>query len=232
MAFTAWSQWQAAKRIYRNINTILDFKYPNSQTTPSTSTITDIELQNDSPIQLQRPPPWTIVHGFYATMGGFVFDTQEIPHDQKFLPGSLDRVTLDSHALYVVAIATPELFPRLRTEEIKDKSKANGLAKTIACLQAIWFTAQCIQRIAQGLSISILELNTLAHAFFTLVAYCLWWSKPSDIDEPTIIRGTHADGLCALLCMHSCRDWHHESPYLVFRKETISVGDTTAEHSG
>lgn len=65
-------------------------------------------------------------------MGGFAFDMQDLPEHQKFLPESLDRMALGPHALYGVAIAAPELFPRLRPEEIQDKSKANGISKTIA----------------------------------------------------------------------------------------------------
>jgi hypothetical protein len=182
----------------------------------------DIERQsNNSTSKSSRPPRWTIIHGFYATMGGFAFDTQELPAEEKFLPASLDRVTLDSDALYALAIATPELLPRLRTEEIQDKSKANNFAKTITCLQAAWFMAQCIYRLALGYSISTLQLNTLAHVIFTLIAYWLWWSKPVDINEPTIIRGDHAYGFCALLCMFSGKDWDGEMQVLEFQPEAV-----------
>ncbi|KAL2117517.1 hypothetical protein VTJ04DRAFT_7177 [Mycothermus thermophilus] len=175
----------------------------------------------------QNPPPrWTLEHGFYAAMGAFAFDTQDLPEHQKFLPESLDRMALGPHALYAVAIAAPELLPRLRPEEIQDKSKANGIAKTIACLQATWFTAQCIYCLAQGFdSISILELNSLAHALFALIAFFLWWHKTVDIEEPTVIRGPGADGLCALLCMISCYDWkkYPEADCLIFDHGKINL---------
>lgn len=151
----AFWQWKAAKKITRTINLILDIQYGDSD-----------PQDGDEETSHPRPPRWTLDHGFYAAMGGFAFDTQDLPESQKFLPKSLDRVSLEAHALYAVAIMTPELLPRLRTEEIRDKSKANGLAKTIACLQAIWFTAQCMQRIIQGLAISILELNTVCCFLF------------------------------------------------------------------
>lgn len=51
------------------------------------------------------------------------------------------------------------------------------------CL-AIWFCAQCFTRFHQGLSISLLELNTFGHAICTLFTYVLWWHKPLDIEEP------------------------------------------------
>jgi hypothetical protein len=112
----------------------------------------------------------------------------------------------------------PTLLTPLPKEDIKDKSKANGLAKAITCLQATWFTVQCVYRIVQGLSLSLLELNTVAHALFTLVAYCLWRDEPFDIETPTIIRGQDADGICALLCRASNTDWKTEIPRSGWRR--------------
>lgn len=37
-------------------------------------------------------------------------------------------------------------FPDLSEEDIKSKSKANGLAKGLICFQALWFIAQCLTR--------------------------------------------------------------------------------------
>ena len=51
-------------------------------------------------------------------------------------------------------------------------------------MAASWFCAQCFTRCAQGLAISLLELNTFGHAVCTLIIYGLWWSKPLGIDEP------------------------------------------------
>ncbi|SPO07084.1 uncharacterized protein DNG_09778 [Cephalotrichum gorgonifer] len=56
-----------------------------------------------------------------------------------------------------------------------------------------WFCAQCITRLEQQLSISLLELNTFGHAICTLLVYCLWWSKPLDIAEPEIIPVENED---------------------------------------
>ncbi|KAL2115834.1 hypothetical protein VTJ04DRAFT_10089 [Mycothermus thermophilus] len=118
-------------------------------------------------------------------MWGSAFDTQELPAKQKFLPVSLDRVTLDSDALP----------------------------------PGLWLNASIA--FALGYSISTLELNTLAHVIFTLIAYWLWWSKPVDINEPTIIRGDRANGFCALLCMFSWKDWDGEMQVLEFQPEAV-----------
>ncbi|KAK0673195.1 hypothetical protein QBC41DRAFT_187358, partial [Cercophora samala] len=137
--------------------------------------------RRDHPV---RPPKWTTTHGFFLDMGGMAFNTQLLPDNQKFIPGGKEQVSLTWEGLQVLASATPELFPLLEKNSIYDKSKANGLAKALACLQAVWFVVQCIFRLADGISISALELNTFCHAIFALIAYCFWWHKPYDVGEP------------------------------------------------
>ncbi|KAK3385864.1 hypothetical protein B0H63DRAFT_523179 [Podospora didyma] len=70
-------------------------------------------------------------------------------------------------------------------EDILDKSKRDDIAKTIVCIQTIWFCLQCITRI--GLPITLLEFNTFEHAVCTLLIYVLWWHKPMDIRRPTVL---------------------------------------------
>ncbi|KAL8980024.1 MAG: hypothetical protein Q9205_004780 [Flavoplaca limonia] len=94
-----------------------------------------------------------------------------------------------------------EVIPFVSEEEIWDKSKANALAKTTVCIQATWFCAQCIARIAQQMPTSLLELHTVAHAVCALLVYILWWSKPLDVQEPTVIDVGQSDtarNVCAL----------------------------------
>ena len=69
-------------------------------------------------------------------------------------------------------------FPSITEEEIDDRSKADGLARGILVLQTTWFIAQCISRTAQGLSITEIELITLAIAALNGLLYFLWWNKP------------------------------------------------------
>ncbi|KAE9392714.1 hypothetical protein BT96DRAFT_830269, partial [Gymnopus androsaceus JB14] len=127
---------------------------------------------------------WTPVHSFFAVMGGFVFDTTG---GEPFLPGSKVRTTLTPEGVAFLMRHSPELIPHLTKEQILDKSKADGLSKTLVCLQAGWFCLQCIARVAQRLPISLLELTTVAHALCMLVAYFLWWNKPLNVREPVII---------------------------------------------
>lgn len=75
----------------------------------------------------------------------------------------------------------------ITVEEIADKSKGNGLAKILVCVQSIWFCIQCVARLAQHLPLSLLEINTAAHALAAVTTYLLWWHKPLGIERPTSV---------------------------------------------
>ena len=89
----------------------------------------------------------------------------------------------------------------MSAEQISDRSKANHLAKSIICLQALWYCTQFFARLGTGLPLLLLELNTLAHSICALLIYFLWWQKPLDIEEPTVLRTATSDAyrdFCAL----------------------------------
>jgi len=72
-------------------------------------------------------------------------------------------------------------FPSITEAEIKDRSKADSLAKGISVLQTTWFIAQCISRKVEGLITTEVELITLAFAVLNKILYFLWWNKPLDV---------------------------------------------------
>ncbi|OCL06927.1 hypothetical protein AOQ84DRAFT_320689 [Glonium stellatum] len=126
------------------------------------------------------------VHSYYSVMGGFTVDENAIPPIVIDSSDRSTRLTLTS------------------AEQIEDKAKANGLAKTIVCVQATWFCFQCLTRVIQGLSISILELNVFAHSLCALLIYVLWWHKPLDVGQPIMIRGEGLKELVALMSISTC----------------------------
>jgi hypothetical protein len=114
-------------------------------------------------------------------MGGLAY---EIPVEGSNGP----RVTrLTAEAVKLLTEKDPRSIPDISLSIILDKSKANSFAKFIVCAQALWFCAQCIFRLAVGLSASLLELNTLGHCVCALFTYQLWWSKPLDVEEPFML---------------------------------------------
>lgn len=81
----------------------------------------------------------------------------------------------------------------ISSKDIKDKSKHDGITKFVALSQVLWFSAECITRLAQGLPVSLLELNTFVHTLYALITYALWWKKPFDVDRPTVIKNIPDD---------------------------------------
>lgn len=159
-------------------------------------------------------------------LGGLAFDATKDPI--KFWPHGLERAALSPcFVIWCVENGYQEMVPRISAQTIKDKSKANGLAKGLICIQALWFCAQFVTRLSQRLPISLLELNTFAHALCALLVYGFWWSKPFDIEEPTPIF-THGSeklrSLCAKASFHSHLDLYfmaaNNSRFFVQRKHS------------
>lgn len=96
-----------------------------------------------------------------------------------------------------------QIFPDLSEQEIQDKSRSDGLAKTLLLVQLLHFCASCTARIAQQLPLSLLEFFTLAHALCTVTTCIVWWRKPFGVLEPTLITGERADELVAYMLFTS-----------------------------
>ncbi|KAI9431129.1 hypothetical protein F5148DRAFT_1006362, partial [Russula earlei] len=115
---------------------------------------------------------WTITHGFFATMGGFMEYEGNRPI-RVLLPEQLTSYSLTGNGD----------FPRIAKEEIEDKSKGDFISKSLVVLQTGWFVTQCIARGIQGLTITELELVTVAFAALNFVMYLLWWDKPLNVQR-------------------------------------------------
>ncbi|KAH9959115.1 hypothetical protein BC827DRAFT_1344270 [Russula dissimulans] len=114
---------------------------------------------------------WTLTHGFFATMGGFMEYEGNQPI-RVLLPDELESYSLTGNGD----------FPRISKMEIQDKSKGVFISKAIVILQTSWFVIQCIARGVQGLPITELELATIAFAGLNFVIYVLWWDKPLNVE--------------------------------------------------
>lgn len=150
-------------------------------------------------------PDWTATHGFFALMGGFALDLSRRPDLLPPLPNGRTRLVLTPKAVEWLANARPDLWPNLSAEQIRDKSKANHLAKTLICAQAAYFCVHFLSRLGLGLAVTLLEINTFAHAFCALVVYLVWWDKPLDVDQPVLIPvdDQEAASICAAMFLSS-----------------------------
>lgn len=127
----------------------------------------------------ERKHPWTIKHAFFARMGGFGLYIPPLPDHLRFLPKDNPEDT------YLITPTGMELLaqypdahkdiPDISKDEINAMSRASAFAKFIVCGQAIWFICQVLIRLIQHLPISLLELNTVAHAICVLLTFVYWW---------------------------------------------------------
>ncbi|THX69538.1 hypothetical protein D6D05_08975 [Aureobasidium pullulans] len=207
VAWNAWEQYRTASRITQ----VVHKAYPPALTSPwyklfwasckraprrwfSTGVDTRECLDSQIPLSSLNPDPsahrhpWTLTHGFYAVMGGFVIQARDL--GPSYGTGAF---MLSERGINFLVETMPESIPNIPESEILDKSKASTLTKIIVCLQALWFCIQCIARLSQGASISFLELNVLGHCLCAFATYALWWKKPFDVSRPTSL--SVSDGL-------------------------------------
>ncbi|KAI4253668.1 MAG: hypothetical protein LQ352_003556 [Teloschistes flavicans] len=213
LAYVAWQQRLEAEGLWRDLR----IQYNHSVVSNWSKTLsrlfrfraTNVSKEEVNAQGLPQSPKihqlhrseFDLVHGFYALMGGFTM-TSNGP-GATFLPRDLTRVTLTSSGLRFLLQHEPQALPDITAEQIRDKSKADGLKKTLVCAQALWFCIQCITRLSQSLPISLLELNTVGHALCALVIYLSWWDKPLDIGEPTLISDSKYHPILAYMWMSS-----------------------------
>lgn len=129
-------------------------------------------------------PVWTMTHSWYAVMGGYCYRLRE--GSRIYLPDDHGReeLALRDEALRFVVEHEPSIVPKLSVDDIADKSSTGAFVKVITLFQALWFSLQCIVRMGQGLSISLLELTTFAHCIVGIIIGWLWLKKPVDISQP------------------------------------------------
>ncbi|KIM41102.1 hypothetical protein M413DRAFT_445824 [Hebeloma cylindrosporum] len=115
-------------------------------------------------------PSWTRTHAFFLIMGGFALHK-----------GGKPVRILEAEELERLSEMGEIEWPMITKAEIEDRSKGDYLSKTIVLFQTTWFIGQCIARGAYGLTVTELEVVTIAFASLTGIVYYLWWDKPLDV---------------------------------------------------
>ena len=137
--------------------------------------------------------PWTLDQAYFALSGGIAVDTSSFWRKQ--------RMTLTSKG--IVLLAEIGLLPRLTQEDVKDKSKADTIAKALVCVQTIWFLIQGFARVVTGLPLTLLEVHTMTHIACALVMYMIWFKKPYTVSRPTLLQDQDTVNIAALLLTRS-----------------------------
>jgi hypothetical protein len=132
---------------------------------------------------------WTKTQAFYLNMGGFVFRARD--GTVKTLDPLRFRWLIErKHIEWPEPNKRPPAW-YVTEGDIKDKSKADGLAKLVALLQVSWLVIQCITRAVYHLPLSTLEITTLAYVACMIFSYYFWWNKPYDVAIATSVDLDH-----------------------------------------
>jgi len=171
----------AARQFFSARETAIEFNItfgaqPREESTATLLTeIPRLDDRNSAPTATGRKfTGWTVTHGFFAWMGGFLLYVNDEP-----------RATLSPDELRTFVRDGSVDMPDIVQAEIEDRSKGDALSKGIAILQLAWFVLQLVARYAQNLPITLLEIDTLAVAALTSTAYGWWWKKPKDVGRPS-----------------------------------------------
>ena len=126
---------------------------------------------------------WTLVHAEFAVAGGIRVKS---PESDEIMPkriGSLGK-----------AVESGQIKePPISKEELKSRSKSDGVVKLIALLQFTWFGLQALFRAIQHLQVTPLEIMTVAFFVMAVLIYAIWWNRPQDIEYPIVIKLENAD---------------------------------------
>ena len=131
--------------------------------------------------------PLTLTHAHFLIMGGFTVRVNDDPEYQYVLTGDdLDKKLVDDSNNECALIR--DLICLVKVAQLKDRSKGDVISKGLAALQAGWFILSCITRWASHLSLTELEISTLAFAIVSLALYILWWDKPQSVGIQMLIH--------------------------------------------
>ncbi|CZR37733.1 uncharacterized protein FPRO_07076 [Fusarium proliferatum ET1] len=134
---------------------------------------------------------YTMIHAFYVQMGGIIiYEPSTESESQSFPTGQKSTRTRHGNRTAKMVRSLSYIqneMLRVNEHEIKDLSKADVITKAFAIIQCTWLVMQSICRTAQGYTISLLELATLAFIFCAFIMHTFWWAKPFDVESRRII---------------------------------------------
>lgn len=156
-----------------------------------------IQEPNANPDVTEINHRWTVIQGYYAAMGGFVFEIGPI-NQTIHSSHCWSKVTssADSNGSWCSSPCQMWSHP-IYTR----KSKADSFLKALVCFQAVGRILQIVARLVAHFSITLLEINTLGHVLCALTLHLCWWFKLLDISVRTVLSGDWLPPLCADMWM-------------------------------
>ena len=121
--------------------------------------------------------------------------------DVGHIHNTLSRLTITPKG--VAFLAKHGRFLAAPVNSIRDKSKADVLAKGLVCFQVGWLLLEIISRKVVGYPITLLELHVLVHCACAIAMYGLWFHKPLDIRDPIMVDSSGWEDLLALMLVRN-----------------------------
>ncbi|KAH9483144.1 hypothetical protein JR316_0005247 [Psilocybe cubensis] len=220
-------QYLAAREIQRDLGD-LDNSSDNlpwyKRSTYKLRTEAHIQGLFDGEFKVDSRKEWTIVHSYFLLMGGFAIHDQ---HDNSVK-------TLDLQKMIELKKKNRiRQWPPVAETDLTDKSKGDFFSKGVVIVQISWFVVQCIVRKLQRLTLTQLEIATLAYAPLTLALYVLWWDKPLGVRHPVVVELTQEYHWISPLSIHETRptpsmtdalDWFEEGARVKLCRLWSSLG--------
>lgn len=130
---------------------------------------------------------WTMEQSFFADMGGVRIKLED------------DEFPVTSKHIYVLFKLGLIQLDAITPAAIEDRSKADVVAKIFTIVQTSWFLLASLARLIQHISMTSLELSTIAFVVCTIGTNIMWWSKPKDVFVPIVLNIDNTlEGLLAL----------------------------------
>ncbi|KAL4755335.1 hypothetical protein BDW72DRAFT_189099 [Aspergillus terricola var. indicus] len=126
------------------------------------------------------PARWTLAQCWCVQMDGLTLETED---EWIFYVGVNQATALIEAGVIRCSDSTER--------EIKDRAKADTLAKTFTVCQSTWATANIVACAGCGLPITPFEFATLSYVAYAIMAYACWWEKPQDMAVPITIPLRH-----------------------------------------
>ncbi|KAL8996273.1 MAG: hypothetical protein Q9169_004158 [Polycauliona sp. 2 TL-2023] len=197
MLYMSGKQWFSASRLPKKLNKAIEeqqerLAVPKGNPRPFWSD--DEKPSKAIPLQQRRLTKFNLLYGYFALMGGFIIDVSH-------LHNSLTRLTISPKG--IAFLAKHGKFVEIPDTTIRDKSKADTLAKGLVLVQVSWMLVQTISRRIVGYPITLLEVHTLVHVACALGMYGLWFKKPLDIRDPAWVDISEFEDLVALMLVRN-----------------------------
>jgi hypothetical protein len=122
-------------------------------------------------------PQWTMRHGFFADMGGFLL-----------MPTNGTPFPVTAKHIHWLVMHNYLPFPDVTLAEMSDKSKQDTIARVVTFFQIGYLVLQCLGRAAQRLTVTTMELSALAIVICSIMTSACWLHKPSDVRTPIKLK--------------------------------------------